>query len=58
MLQAEKVASVTSPVTQVALVAVKSASIKGRLSPLAELIGRQSKRLPIRITAKKLIIII
>lgn len=54
MLQAWAVVTVTSPVTQVADVAVKSASMYGSLSPVAELMGRLSKTLPIRIVIRKL----
>ena len=46
--------TVTSPVTHVAVAAVKSASIYGRARPFDELIGRESKMLPISITHKKL----
>ena len=52
------VGSVTSPVTQVAVVAVNSASKYGTASPLAELIGSTSSRLPTKITIRKLSIII
>ena len=48
------VGSVTSPVTQVAVVAVKSASIYGTASPLAELIGNAKSPLPTRMVTRKL----
>jgi hypothetical protein len=54
MLQVETVGSVTSPVTQVDVVAVKSASRNGTLFPVAELIGSDKRMLPIKITPKKL----
>ena len=53
-LHVETVGSVTSPVTQVDVVAVKSASRYGTLLPVAELMGNESKMLPIKITPKKL----
>ena len=54
MLQVEKVGSVTRPVTQVAVVAVKRASRYGTATPSAELTGRASRRLPSRIMPRKL----
>jgi hypothetical protein len=48
------VGSVTSPVTQVDVVAVKSASRYGTLSPVAELMGNDSKMLPMKTTPRKL----
>jgi len=54
MLQEEAVVMVTSPVTHVAVVAVKSASIYGTGVPLAELTGRERRRLPIIIVTRKL----
>ena len=53
-LQVETVGSVTSPVTHTDVVAVKSASRKGTLSPVAELMGRHRRMLPMKITPKKL----
>ena len=53
-LQVETVGSVTSPVTHTDVVAVKSASIKGTLFPVAELMGSDKRTLPIKITIKKL----
>ena len=53
-LHVETVGSVTSPVTHVDVVAVKSASKYGTLFPVAELTGNDSKMLPIKITPKKL----
>ena len=53
-LQVETVGSVTSPVTQVDVVAVKSASRNGTLFPVAELMGKDKRMLPIKITPKKL----
>ena len=44
----------TKPVTQVAVVAVNSASRYATGSPLFELMGRASKMLPITIAVKKL----
>ena len=46
--------SVTRPVTQVEVVAVKSASIYGTASPLAELIGKAKSPLPMRMVTRKL----
>jgi hypothetical protein len=54
MLQVETTGKVTSPVTQVAVVAVKSASRYGTASPPAELIGRDRSRLPSNIAIRKL----
>ena len=54
VLQVETVGSVTSPVTHVDVVAVKSASKYGTLCPVAELIGNTKRILPIKITPKKL----
>ena len=54
MLHVETVGSVTSPVTHVDVVAVKSASKYGTLCPVAELIGNTKRILPIKITPKKL----
>ena len=54
MLQYETVGVTTNPVTQVEVVAVKSASKKGVAFPLAELMGSESKTAPINITIKKL----
>ena len=48
------VGATTKPVTQVEVVAVNSASIKGVALPLAEQIGRQSKAVPTSIAPKKL----
>ena len=53
-LHVHTVGSVTSPVTQVEVVAVKSASRYGTASPLAELIGNAKNTLPTRIVARKL----
>ena len=53
-LQVETVGSVTSPVTHTEVVAVKSASRNGTLFPVAELMGRNKRMLPIKITPKKL----
>ena len=50
----DTVGSVTSPVTQVEVVAVKSASRYGMASPVAELIGNAKSPLPTRMVAKKL----
>ena len=50
----ETVGSVTRPVTHVDVVAVKSASRKGTLLPVAELMGNDKRMLPIKITPKKL----
>ena len=52
-LQVVTVGTVTSPVTQVAVVAVKSASKKGTDLPFAELKGRLNKTLPAKITVRK-----
>ena len=46
--------SVTSPVTHVEVVAVKSASRYGTDSPEAELIGNAKSALPTKIVARKL----
>ena len=54
MLQVDTVGSVTSPVTQVEVVAIKSASRYGTASPLAELIGNAKSPLPTRIVKRKL----
>ena len=48
------VGTTTSPVTQVAVVAVNNASINGVACPLAELIGKVNNTLPIRMAVKKL----
>ena len=53
-LHVDTVGSVTSPVTQVEVVAVKSASRYGTDSPLAELIGNAKSPLPIRMVTRKL----
>ena len=53
-LQVDTVGIVTSPVTQVELVAVKSASRYGTASPLAELIGNAKSPLPMRMVTRKL----
>jgi len=53
-LHVDTVGSVTSPVTQVDVVAVKSASRYGTASPLAELIGNAKRPLPMRIVTRKL----
>ena len=53
-LQVETVGSVTSPVTQVDVVAVKRASRYDTGSPVAELIGNASSALPTRIVPRKL----
>ena len=53
-LQVDTVGSVTSPVTQVEVVAIKSASRYGTASPLAELIGKAKSPLPTRIVVRKL----
>ena len=54
MLQVDTVGNVTSPVTQVAVVAVKSASIYGTAIHFAELIGNAKSKLPIKIVTRKL----
>ena len=46
--------TVTRPVTQVALVAVKSASRYGTLIPFEELMGRDRAKLPRNMVIKKL----
>ena len=46
--------TVTSPVTQVEVVAVNNASRYDTASPLAELIGNAKSTLPVRIVARKL----
>jgi hypothetical protein len=53
-LHVEATGSVTSPVTQVAVVAVNSASEYGTAIPFAELMGSDSNKLPTRIVTKKL----
>ena len=53
-LQVVAVGRVTSPVTQVAVVAVNKASVYDTVFPSAQLIGSDSSRLPIRIVIKKL----
>jgi len=53
-LHVENVGSVTSPVTQVDVVAVNRASIYGTAFPLVELIGSAKRKLPINITRRKL----
>ena len=53
-LQADTVGSVTRPVTQVEVVAVKSASRYGTASPVAELIGKANSTLPKRMVTRKL----
>jgi hypothetical protein len=50
----DTVGSVTSPVTQVEVVAVKSASRYGTATPSAELIGNTNNALPTRMVTKKL----
>ena len=52
------VVSVTRPVTQVAVVAVKSASISGTAAPPLALIGQARSILPMSMTSKKLSIMI
>ena len=54
MLHVDTVGSVTSPVTQVEVVAVKSASRYGTASLLAELIGKAKSPLPTRMVTRKL----
>ena len=54
VLQAEDVVSVTRPVTQVEVVAVKSASMYGTGSLLAELIGNDKSKLPNKMVTRKL----
>ena len=54
MLQVVTVGRVTSPVTQVAVVAVKRASIYDTEDPFFVLIGKESKKLPRRMANKKL----
>ena len=54
MLHVDTVGTTTSPVTHVAVVAVKRASINGTHSPEAELMGSISKRVPHRIAKRKL----
>ena len=54
ILQADTVGSVTSPVTQVEVVAVKSASRYGTASPVEELIGNARRMLPAKIVTRKL----
>ena len=53
-LHVDTVGIVTSPVTQVEVVAVKSASRYGTASPLAELIGNAKSPLPMRMVTRKL----
>ena len=53
-LHVDTVGSVTSPVTQVEVVAVNNASGYGTASPLAELIGNAKSALPTRMVARKL----
>jgi len=53
-LHVEKVGSVTSPVTQVEVVAINSASIYGTAVPSVELMGSAKRILPINITKRKL----
>ena len=55
MLHVDTVGSVTSPVTHVEVVAVKSASRYGTASPVAELIGNANSALPTRMVERKLI---
>lgn len=57
-LHEETVGVTTNPVTQVDVVAVKSAFKNGVASPSAELIGNVSNAEPISITIRKLINII
>ena len=54
VLQVDTVGNVTSPVTHTEVVAVNKASIYGTASKFAELIGKDSKRLPANIARKKL----
>ena len=54
VLQVETVGRVTSPVTQVDVVAVNSASRYGTDLPVAELIGKYKNTLPISIVTRKL----
>ena len=58
VLQCEAVDTTTSPVTQVLVVAVKSASIKGVGMPFLALMGNVNKTAPTKIATKKLSIII
>lgn len=53
-LQEETVGVTTNPVTQVDVVAVKSASMKDFGCPSTELIGKQSKSVPTNIAIRKL----
>ena len=53
-LHVDAVGSVTSPVTQVEVVAVNSASIYNTDCPVAELMGSTSKTLPNRMAKRKL----
>jgi hypothetical protein len=53
-LHDEKVGVTTKPVTHVDVVAVNSASKKGVVSPLAELIGNDNNIAPISIAIRKL----
>ena len=57
MLHAVTVGKVTSPVTQVAVVAVNRASMYDTEIPSAELMGRTRRILPIKIAKRKLNII-
>jgi hypothetical protein len=54
MLQVETTGNVTSPVTQVEVVAVNNASRYGTDTPLAELIGKAKRMLPSKIAIIKL----
>ena len=54
MLHEVTVGTTTRPVTHVAVVEVKSASIKGVKLPVADDIGSMSKSAPIKIAAMKL----
>ena len=58
VLQVDTVVTVTRPVTQVAVVAVNRASRYGTGLPSAALMGRASRRLPIKIIPRKLSMII
>ena len=53
-LQCATVVTVVRPVTQVEVVAVKRASIKGVTCPFAELIGKHNNPVPISIATTKL----
>ena len=50
----DTVGTVTSPVTQMEVVAVNNASIYGTATPVAEAIGNASKKLPSNMAKKKL----